>query len=124
MIFIKNDPGKAWVNGTTGVIKELSEDELIIEVDGNDYPVTRETWEKNQYQMNNGKMEKKVIGKFIQFPVKLGWALTIHKSQGLTLKNVYLDTGNGAFDSGQIYVALSRVRSLNNKAYFQSGTVD
>ncbi len=114
VIFIKNDPGKAWVNGTTGVIKELSEDELIIEVDGIDYPVSRETWEKNQYQVNNGKIEKKVVGKFSQFPLKLGWALTIHKSQGLTLKNIYLDTGNGAFDSGQIYVALSRVRSLDN----------
>ncbi len=114
VIFIKNDPGKAWVNGTTGVIKELSEDELIIEVEGIDYPVSRETWEKNQYQVNNGKIEKKVVGKFSQFPLKLGWALTIHKSQGLTLKNIYLDTGNGAFDSGQIYVALSRVRSLDN----------
>ncbi len=114
VIFIRNDPGKAWVNGTTGVIKELSEDELIIEVDGIDYPVSRETWEKNQYQVNNGKIEKKVVGMFSQFPLKLGWALTIHKSQGLTLKNIYLDTGMGAFDSGQIYVALSRVRSLDN----------
>ncbi len=114
VIFIKNDPGKAWVNGTTGVIKELDEDELIIEVDGIDYPVSRETWEKYQYQFNNGKIEKNVIGTFSQFPLKLGWALTIHKSQGLTLKNIYLDTGWGAFDSGQIYVALSRVRNLDN----------
>lgn len=114
VIFIKNDPGKAWVNGTTGVIKELDEDDLIIEVDGVDYPVSRETWEKYQYHVNNGKIEKSVIGKFSQFPLKLGWALTIHKSQGLTLKNIYLDTGRGAFDSGQIYVALSRVRNLNN----------
>jgi ATP-dependent DNA helicase PIF1 len=114
VIFIKNDPGKAWVNGTTGVIKELDEDELIIEVDGIDYPVSRETWEKYQYHANNGKIEKNAVGKFSQFPLKLGWALTIHKSQGLTLKNIYLDTGRGAFDSGQIYVALSRVRNLNN----------
>jgi ATP-dependent exoDNAse (exonuclease V) alpha subunit len=114
VIFIKNDPGKAWVNGTTGIIKELDEDELIIEVDGIDYPVTRETWEKYQYHVHNGKIEKSAIGKFSQFPLKLGWALTIHKSQGLTLKNIYLDTGWGAFDSGQIYVALSRVRNLDN----------
>jgi ATP-dependent DNA helicase PIF1 len=64
--------------------------------------------------MNNGKIEKSVVGKFIQFPLKLGWALTIHKSQGLTLKNVYLDTDRGAFDSGQIHVALSRVRNIEN----------
>jgi ATP-dependent DNA helicase PIF1 len=114
VIFIKNDPGKAWVNGTTGVIKELGQDELMIEVNGIDYPVSRETWEKYQYHINNGKIEKDVIGAFSQFPLKLGWALTIHKSQGLTLKNIYLDTGRGAFDSGQIYVALSRVRNLDN----------
>jgi ATP-dependent DNA helicase PIF1 len=114
VIFIKNDPCKAWVNGTTGIIKELDDDELLIEIDGLDYPVTRETWEKYQYQVVNGKIEKTVAGKFSQFPLKLGWALTIHKSQGLTLKNIYLDTGRGAFDSGQIYVALSRVRNIEN----------
>jgi ATP-dependent DNA helicase PIF1 len=114
VIFIKNDPGKAWVNGTTGVIKELADDELIIEVDGVDYPVCRESWEKYQYHVTSGKIEKTVVGQFSQFPLKLGWALTIHKSQGLTLKNIYLDTGRGAFDSGQIYVALSRVRNIEN----------
>jgi ATP-dependent DNA helicase PIF1 len=114
VIFIKNDPGKAWVNGTTGIVKKMYENELTVAIDGHNYHVERETWEKYQYQVSNGKIEKTVVGKFSQFPLKLGWALTIHKSQGLTLKNIYLDTGRGAFDSGQIYVALSRVRNIDN----------
>jgi ATP-dependent DNA helicase PIF1 len=114
VIFIKNDPGRAWVNGTTGIIKKLYENEITVEIDGHNHHVTREIWEKHQYQVINSKIEKTVVGKFSQFPLKLGWALTIHKSQGLTLKNIYLDTGRGAFDSGQIYVALSRVRNIEN----------
>jgi ATP-dependent DNA helicase PIF1 len=114
VIFIKNDPGRAWVNGTTGIIKKLYENAITVEIDGHNHHVERELWEKYQYQVINGKLEKTVVGKFSQFPLKLGWALTIHKSQGLTLKNIYLDTGRGAFDSGQIYVALSRVRNIEN----------
>jgi ATP-dependent DNA helicase PIF1 len=114
VIFIKNDPGRVWVNGTVGIVKKLYENELTIEIDGHNHHVARETWEKYQYRIIDGKIEKTVAGKFIQFPLKLGWALTIHKSQGLTLKNIYLDTGRGAFDSGQIYVALSRVRNIEN----------
>jgi ATP-dependent DNA helicase PIF1 len=114
VIFIRNDPGKAWVNGTTGIIKKLGENEITVRIDGHNHYVERETWEKYQYQAVDGKIEKTVVGKFSQFPLKLGWALTIHKSQGLTLKNIYLDTGRGAFDSGQIYVALSRVRTIKN----------
>jgi ATP-dependent DNA helicase PIF1 len=114
VIFIKNDPGRAWVNGTVGIVKKLYDNELTVEIEGRNHHVERETWEKYQYRLIDGKIEKTVAGKFIQFPLKLGWALTIHKSQGLTLKNVYLDTGRGAFDSGQIYVALSRVRNLDN----------
>ena len=114
VIFIKNDPGKAWVNGTTGIVTELDENEVMVEIGGHEHPVARETWEKYVYRMRDGVLEKMVTGKFTQFPLKLGWALTIHKSQGLTLNNLYLDTGRGAFDSGQTYVALSRVRRMEN----------
>ena len=114
VIFIKNDPGKAWVNGTTGIITALEEDEIGVAINGHEYAVSKETWEKYQYRVRGGIIEKTAVGKFVQFPVKLGWALTIHKSQGLTLNNMYLDTGRGAFDSGQIYVALSRVRKMED----------
>ncbi len=114
VIFVKNDPGKAWVNGTTGMIKKMTDHHLTVAIGGEDYIVAKETWEKVQYRFADGTFEKVVIGTFRQFPLKLGWALTIHKSQSLTLNNVYLDTGRGAFDSGQIYVALSRVRKLDN----------
>ncbi|TCL76556.1 PIF1-like helicase [Hydrogenispora ethanolica] len=114
VIFIKNDPGRVWVNGTTGIVKRLRDQEIIVRIDGEDHTVPKETWEKAQYRVSDGNIEKVVVGRFVQFPIKLGWALTIHKSQSLTLNNVYLDTGRGAFDSGQIYVALSRVRRLDN----------
>lgn len=114
VIFIKNDPCKAWVNGTTGIVKKMDDNVIIVEIGSEECIVPKETWEKNQYRVVEGKIEKMVVGKFVQFPVKLGWALTIHKSQSLTLNNVYLDIGRGAFDSGQIYVALSRVRTIEN----------
>ena len=118
VIFIKNDKEKRWVNGTLGVVIYIDEGEGIITVvdeDGHEYDVEREVWENMHYTFNEKeqKIEEEMLGSFIQFPLRLAWAITVHKSQGLTFRHVKIDfSGGGAFAGGQTYVALSRCTSL------------
>ncbi len=114
VMMLKNDSQKRWVNGTLGLISNLTGEEVIVEIDGTNYTIEKATWEVIEYQYNKEekKIEAIVTGSFTQFPVKLAWAITIHKSQGQTFDNVVIDLGNGAFTHGQTYVALSRCTSL------------
>jgi hypothetical protein len=118
IMMIRNDPNKRWVNGSLGVISELGPTRLCVAIDGASYEIERHTWENVEYVFNRqeNKIEQRVIGTFQQYPLRLAWALTIHKSQGQTFDRVYLDLGSGAFAHGQTYVALSRCRSLDGIA--------
>jgi len=115
VVFIKNDPERRWVNGTIAVVETCTKDSITVKLeDGEIHKVDVERWSNVKYIYNERKrtVEEVELGSFVQYPLKLAWALTIHKSQGLTFNNVIIDMGRGAFAGGQTYVALSRCRSL------------
>ena len=115
VIFIKNDKVKRWVNGTLGVIETLDQDAIYVSIRGIVFPVVQEKWESIKYRYNKEeqKVEEVVIASFVQFPVRLAWAITIHKAQGQTYDSVVIDLNGGAFTNGQTYTGLSRCKSLD-----------
>lgn len=118
VMFVKNDANHRWVNGTIGKVNRLDNESICVEVTYEDnsliYNVPKEKWEILRYKFDfvGRKLETEVIGAFTQYPLRLAWAVTIHKSQGLTFDKIIIDLGDGAFAHGQTYVALSRCTSL------------
>lgn len=119
VMFIKNDTEKIrrYFNGKIGTIEKIEEDNIWVRCDGNEQEqlieLKKETWRNIQYSLNkkSQQVEEEELGSFMQFPLRLAWAITIHKSQGLTFEKAEIDAGS-AFSPGQVYVALSRCTSL------------
>jgi len=118
IMFIKNDTGeeRKYYNGKIAVIKSIHKDTITVTMrdEGVDFELKKETWQNIRYQFNKEKnaIVEDIIGKYTQYPIRLAWAITIHKSQGLTFDKVVIDAGQ-SFAAGQVYVALSRCTTLD-----------
>jgi ATP-dependent DNA helicase PIF1 len=117
VLFVKNDIEGQWVNGTTGTVEKLEKDLIAVKLDGSGklVDVHKDSWENIRYTLDEktGELKSEVIGKLTQYPLKLAWAITIHKSQGMSFDKVCLDFSKSPFTHGQTYVALSRCRTLD-----------
>jgi GTPase SAR1 family protein len=114
VMFLVNDSKGRWVNGTIGEITDLDDDKIVVGTDsGQEFKVEPFEWEVNRYvyDEDNQSLEQELVGAFKQFPLRLSWAITVHKSQGKSFDKVIIDMGWGTFVSGQLYVALSRCRT-------------
>ena len=114
VMLIRNDPEGRWVNGSLANVEGFSGKGVIVSIDGHAYEIEPSAWEKYRYELDpeTKKVKREVVGTFKQMPLRLAYAVTIHKAQGLTLDKVFIDFDSGMFAHGQAYVAFSRARTL------------
>lgn len=114
VMLIKNDPDGRWVNGSLATMVGTNKANALVEMDGRTYEIEPADWEKHKYTLDpeTKKVSRETVGTFKQVPLRLAYAVTIHKAQGLTLDKVFIDFDSGMFAHGQAYVAFSRARNL------------
>lgn len=114
VMFLRNDSDQRWVNGSVGAVTKIA-DTVFVEVDGEEHEVQPAVWEKYKYSYSAAtkQLKRDIVAEFTQFPLRLAWAVTIHKSQGKTYDRAIVDLGSRSFAPGQTYVALSRISELD-----------
>lgn len=113
---MRPEEGRRWANGTLGQVSKLSEEFIWVMINGVSHQISRSSWKKLQYEYNakSKRLKQRQVAELEQFPVKLSWAVTVHKSQGATYQSVGIDMADGMFAEGQMYVALSRCADMNH----------
>ena len=113
VMFLRNDSDQRWVNGSVGMVTKIA-DTVFVEVDGEEHEVQPAVWEKYKYSYSAAtkQLKRDIVAEFTQLPLRLAWAVTIHKSQGKTYDRAIVDLGQHSFAPGQTYVALSRISAL------------
>ena len=126
VLICANDVSRQYVNGDRGVVVDYTPYSVIIELDSTGVlvEVKEHIWEKVKYSKVGSKIIKDVVGKFSQIPLRMGWAVSIHKSQGMTLDKAAIDVGKGCFGHGQLYVALSRIKDLTQLSFVRNIDID
>ncbi len=114
VMMLRNDAEGRWVNGSMGTVARFRRGTLFVDIDGVEHEVEPVAWQRHRYSVKpeSNELEREVVAEFRQLPVRLGWAVTIHKAQGATLQRARIDLGRKAFSPGQTYVALSRLTTL------------
>lgn len=125
VLICANNPSRGYVNGNRGVVTAFSDKSVEVELtDGRVVEVEHFTWEKVSYSKSGDSVVKDVTSFYHQMPLKMGWAVTVHKSQGMTLDSAAIHVGRGCFSHGQLYVALSRVKDLSNVSFVKPLSID
>lgn len=120
VVLCANHPEGMYQNGERGTVKSINTFGIVVTKEsGSDIIVEENTWERHRYKKESGSVSKYVDATYTQYPLKLGWAISIHKSQGMTLDAATINVGRGCFEHGQLYVALSRVKDLRNLSFVE-----
>lgn len=114
VLICANDINGQYVNGDRGTVTGFKPKSVTVDIKGRVVEVEQFTWERYNYSGRGSSLSKEVEAKMTQMPLTLGYAVTVHKSQGMTLDELSLEVGKGCFSAGQLYVALSRIRDLRN----------
>jgi hypothetical protein len=112
VMFMVNDPKHRWSNGTLATVTGLEDDGVVVQDETGEFRVEPYVWKKVRFALRSGQLSEEIADEYRQYPFVLGWAITIHRAQGRTLGKVFVDLSQGAFASGQAYVAISRVTRL------------
>jgi len=112
VIFTVNEPGNGWANGTRAIITRIEDGKVFARSGINEIEILPHVWKTSRYIVRDDKIVEEKDDEYRQLPLIYGWAITIHRAQGMTLDSVFVDLSEGAFDSGQAYVAISRVKSI------------
>ncbi len=107
-----NDSGGRWANGALATVSALEDGAVVLRDEAGEFRVGPHAWKKRRFSLRSGRLEEEIVDEYRQYPLALGWAITIHRAQGRTLEKVFVDLSRGAFAAGQAYVAISRVTRL------------
>src|SRR6185295_6524722 len=119
IMMLMNDPEKRWQNGSIGHVSYCDDTQIIVNIKGQDWEINKHRWDSNKYKVEQGKIKTTNNGYVEQYPLKVAYAISVHKSQGQTFDSIIINFGTRAFSPGMAYTAISRCKSLQG-IYFSN----